>query len=814
MFVTERISDAPESRDDSVPEPCIPTAPDPLTNLPGRDTFCREVEAGIDAGRASGRRVAVLLLGVNDFKDVNSGFGHEAGDTILVHLAARMASFLSSGCCIARAGGDVFAVLAPLLRTEPEPVQDLVSQLAAVLAEPFAVADGVQVQLSASIGVAVSSADAASAAVLLRNAEIAMYRAKSERQAWARYDAALDGQATDRLLYVAQLREAIAMGQMEVHYQPVVDMRTGQPTSMEALVRWRHPVRGLVSPEEFVGLAEQHGLISELTEFVVSTVAEQTRVWEGAGRCLPCAINVSVQCLVDPGCSERLVTALTALAGAVTVEVTESVFADERAVTVLERLAAGGVPCAIDDFGTGYSCLASLKDLPATTVKIDRSFVTDIEVDDRSFAVVEAILELAKALGLDVIAEGIQTAAAAARLREAGVISAQGFWFARPMPAGEFDTWLACRPRPAGAAAEGGHVSQDGDSHGDHVAFSFDDDKELLGELTGYVSENLSGQGHSVVIAPAAHRRALRLAPAMAQVGALWESAVWSVVDEHIATGLAEAGLSAAAAEYAAAQDHGEVVVACVEGDWHSLPSRMVAEVLVAHGWSVRFLGASHPTTLLVDHLARHRPEAVLLSCAVPMALPALVVAVQAVHQLDLPVYVGGRALGGTSRRGLAIGADGWAPNAAGAAEVLTRPARHREHRDLTSKLSPYRARQVLQPLWAQDAMDELTELMPAVATFTPAVRDRRSADLLHLLDVACIALLLSDLTLMDEQCAWLARVLAARGVSPDELAHGLTALRQAQPPHEHAVGIDAVLRHAQHHLANARSDPLRSTAR
>jgi len=298
------------------------------------------------------------------------------------------------------------------------------------------------------------------------------------------------------------------------------------------------------------------------------------------------------------------------------------------------------------------------------------------------------------------------------------------------------------------------------------------------------------------------------LAPAMAQVGQLWETAVWSVADEHVATAVAESALSAAAAERAAPRRHGEVVVACVEGDWHSLPSRMAAEVLVAHGWSVRFLGASHPTSLLVEHLSRHRPEAVLLSCAVPMALPALAAAVQSIHGIDLPVYVGGRALGDSPRRALAVHADGWAPDAAGAADLLSRPAARRHRTDISAQLMEHRARQAMLPAWVQNAMDVLVQLMPAVGTFAPEVRDRTSADLLHLLDMACIAVLLDDPDLLDEQCDWLARVLAARGVPADALAHGLTALRETGPLGEQVTGVDRLLRQAQVHLA---ASPTRS---
>jgi len=289
------------------------------------------------------------------------------------------------------------------------------------------------------------------------------------------------------------------------------------------------------------------------------------------------------------------------------------------------------------------------------------------------------------------------------------------------------------------------------------------------------------------------------LAPAMAQVGALWEAAVWSVADEHVATAVAEAALSAAAAECAPPPGKGEVVVACVEGDWHSLPSRMLAEVLVSHGWSVRFLGASHPTSLLAEHIARHRPQAVLLSCAVPMALPNLVDAVQAIHDLDVPVYVGGRALGQSPRRAERAGADGWALRAGDAPRLLADPAAPgtggaRATSDICRRLVQYRARQAEEPGWAQRAMGVLEAAMPAVARFPSQVRDRTRADLLHLLDMASLTLLFDDPTLIDEQCAWLAHVLAARSVPPDALTHGLRALREARPPGDDPAGIDIVL--------------------
>lgn len=286
------------------------------------------------------------------------------------------------------------------------------------------------------------------------------------------------------------------------------------------------------------------------------------------------------------------------------------------------------------------------------------------------------------------------------------------------------------------------------------------------------------------------------LAPAMDQVGALWEAGVWSVVDEHLATAAAEAALSAAALEGPAPRDRGPVVVGCVEGDWHSLPSRMVAEVLASHGWSVRFLGASSPTDLLVDHLTRQRPQAVVLTCSVVTALPAAMAAVDAVHGLDLPVYVGGRAFGGDPRRAEAIGADGWARDAAGAAELLrSGRSRPRGARDSTARLEACRARRLLMPAWVVDAADELHQGRPPASAGVP---DRTGPDLHHLLDTAGVGLLLDDPAVLDEQCAWLVRVLAGHGHPPDAVPDALAALGRTRPPGGHADDLVAALRRVQ----------------
>jgi EAL domain-containing protein (putative c-di-GMP-specific phosphodiesterase class I) len=266
----------------------------------------------------------------------------------------------------------------------------------------------------------------------------------------AAFDA--DAHAARHVRDVGELAQAITTGQLEVHYQPVVDMVSGDVASVEALVRWRHPERGLVPPEEFVPLAEECGLITELTELVARTAIKQVAAWASAGLSLRCAINLSGSSLADPAASERLVLLLCRHARSITVEVTESVFCNAYAVAVLRQLAGHGIDIAIDDFGTGYSSLAALKDLPATTMKIDRTFLCDVDSDARARAVVSAIVRLARALGLDVIAEGVETDAVAAVLKTEGVRAAQGFLYARPMPVALLDEWMLARTSARDAA--------------------------------------------------------------------------------------------------------------------------------------------------------------------------------------------------------------------------------------------------------------------------------------------------------------------------------------------------------------------------
>ena len=294
----------------------------------------------------------------------------------------------------------------------PVEASSVAGKLLACLEEPFDLAE-MAVSLSASIGVAFSGEHGHEPSVLLQRADIAMYRAKRARCGWALYDTATDEAHRHRLAVLAELRDAAALGELALHYQPLINMRTHQVEHVEALVRWVHPVRGVISPVDFIPLAEQSGLIHPLTAWVLQEAVDQAARWAAEGLSLPIAVNLSAAVLQDENLPASI-TATLADAGLshdrLIVEITESVIAEEGVREALQRLADAGIACAVDDFGTGYSSLAWLKNLPVQQLKIDREFVTQMEHDARDRAIVSSVVSLAHSLGLTVVAEGIETA--------------------------------------------------------------------------------------------------------------------------------------------------------------------------------------------------------------------------------------------------------------------------------------------------------------------------------------------------------------------------------------------------------------------
>ncbi len=417
---------------------------DALTRLPNRVVLRREVDAAVAAALQQGHSAALLLLDLDGFKDVNDSLGHAAGDGLLEVLGARLLEVAGDGTTVARLGGDEFAVCLPG-PVDDDDVARLAEAVLSAVEEPVRL-EGLEVALSASLGAVVAPDHGADASTLLRHADVAMYRAKrTSGRHWVLYDPTVDSAPAERLATITELRAAIRAGEFELHYQPVVDMHSGEPVSLEALVRWRHPSRGLVPPGEFVPLAEQTGLIGELTLGVVREAADQARRWHRRGFGLRIAVNVSVMSLTDQDVADDLVALLSGAADLLSVEVTESALVERRARAVLQRLAAAGVTCAVDDFGTGYSALAYLRSLPVSTLKIDRAFVADVQAGDVDLAIIRSVVDLARALDLDVIAEGVESEEVASRLIEVGVHHAQGFHYARPAATDEVHAWLTAR---------------------------------------------------------------------------------------------------------------------------------------------------------------------------------------------------------------------------------------------------------------------------------------------------------------------------------------------------------------------------------
>ncbi len=421
---------------------------DSLTGLPNRALFMRELEAAV----ASGSPAAVLLLDLDRFKEVNDTLGHHNGDLLLQQVGTRLRGALRRGDLVARLGGDEFAVLLPDIEGATGAVH-VGRGIVDLLEQPFSIGD-MCVDVGASIGVAVAPRDGDDPDTLMRRADVAMYTAKAEQSGVEKYAADRDAYSADRLSLVADLRLAIHQGALEVHYQPQVDLVDGSLLGVEALVRWPHPTRGMVQPNDFIGVAEHTGLIHSLTAFVLEQALISSRRWRRDGHAMRVSVNLSARSLLDPTLTEdvaRLLKEYDVPVGGLCLEVTESsVMADpRRTVATLEALAALGVTIALDDFGTGHSSLAYVKRLPVGEIKVDRSFVSSMIDDHTDDAIVRTILELARNLDIPVVAEGVEDVATSNRLRAMGCPTAQGYLFAKPLSETQLEAWLVERDRGA-----------------------------------------------------------------------------------------------------------------------------------------------------------------------------------------------------------------------------------------------------------------------------------------------------------------------------------------------------------------------------
>ncbi len=418
---------------------------DALTDLPNRTLFAQRLGEALEDAERERTGVAVFLLDLDRFKEVNDTLGHPAGDQLLEIVARRVLSAVRPDDVVARLGGDEFAVLLPGVAGAHDAIE-VAGRIRAALAEPFRL-EGVLMDVDVSIGIAFAPVHGRDVESLLRRADVAMYVAKGEQTGIEVYDAARDPNSPQRLGTVTALREALDLGHLELHYQPKVSLADGTVMGTEALVRWRHPERGLIPPEEFVPLAERTGLVHRVTRYVLTAALAQVADWWARGLHVPVAVNVSMRDLQEADLADLVVRELDRRAlppEALVLEVTESVLVQDpgQAVATLRELAELGVHSSLDDFGTGYSSLLLLEQLPVQELKIDRSFVRRLDELGGDQSMVRSIVGFAHGLGLTVVAEGVETTECWKALRDLGCDVAQGFRVALPMPGHEATRWL------------------------------------------------------------------------------------------------------------------------------------------------------------------------------------------------------------------------------------------------------------------------------------------------------------------------------------------------------------------------------------
>ena len=418
---------------------------DPLTDLPNRALFLDRLSLALGRARRTGGATAALFLDLDRFKNVNDSLGHEVGDELLVAIARRLEAVVRPGDTVARFGGDEFTVVCEDLPVDNARARsmEVADRLFHALGAPFAV-DGTEMYLGASIGIALAHTGNERPEELLRDADAAMYHAKEQgRGRYEVFDDAMRARALARHATENALHRAVERGEFRLYFQPIVSIDDGRCVGAEALVRWQHPERGLVTPSEFVSLAEETGLIVGLGAWVLEQAAEQAARWQADGvQDFQVSVNLSARQLAQHDLTDHLWDVLreTGLSPEhLCLEITESVLMDDADATLaaIERVHALGVKLAIDDFGTGYSSLGYLKRFPVDAVKIDRSFVDGLGVDPGDTAIVSAVIGLSHALGLKVVAEGVETRAQLDELAALGCDHAQGFLFAQPRPADE-----------------------------------------------------------------------------------------------------------------------------------------------------------------------------------------------------------------------------------------------------------------------------------------------------------------------------------------------------------------------------------------
>lgn len=420
---------------------------DVVTGLPNRLCFQDRLDQAIRHGARNHETFAVLFIDLDDFKKVNDTMGHSTGDDLLREVAARLCSCVRKSDTVARLGGDEFTVVLLDLKA-PELIARVAEKIIASLREPFPI-KGRNFHLGASIGIAIYPDDGENAEMLVRNADTAMYEIKkSSKNGYSFYTGDMSARAIARMELEDDLRKGIAGEQFKVHYQPCVDAFSGRVVSAEALVRWHHPEHGLIMPDQFIGLAEETGLIVELGQWVLNAACSQARAWQHAGyEPISIAVNLSMLQFEQGNLVEMIMEALVSSnldSQWLELELTEGALLKNaaNAKNVLDQLRLLGIRIAIDDFGTGYSSLIQLKQLPIDCLKIDRVFIDGILCDNDDATVVEAIIALGRKLNLTLVAEGVEEPAQLEFLRSLGCQRCQGYLFGAPCSAEQFAEFL------------------------------------------------------------------------------------------------------------------------------------------------------------------------------------------------------------------------------------------------------------------------------------------------------------------------------------------------------------------------------------
>ncbi|HUR81472.1 MAG TPA: EAL domain-containing protein, partial [Thermoanaerobaculia bacterium] len=418
---------------------------DGLTGLPNRTMLFENLEREIEKSRTDRTLLALMLMDLDRFKEVNDTFGHQFGDALLKQVSFRLQNQLGADDVGARLGGDEFAVVLPNV-ADAYTAATTARRILGTLEQPFVI-DGQVLEVGGSIGIAMFPEHGTDARTLLRRADVAMYSAKQRQSGYAFHQE--DGASTtpDQLALVVELRSAVERGELTAHYQPKLHMRSGIMTRAEVLLRWEHPQRGHLSPSQFIPLAERTGLIRGVTDWLLDHTIGQCRVWQDAGAPIHIAVNVSARSLLDQELPGKIQGALDRWGvdpRFLKIEITESsIMADPaHALAILATLQSMGVRLSVDDFGTGYSSLTHLRELPIDEIKIDKSFVIGMRTSDADAAIVRTVIDLAHNLGKQVCAEGVEDARTWQMLKDLGCDLAQGYWIAKPMDANALMEWL------------------------------------------------------------------------------------------------------------------------------------------------------------------------------------------------------------------------------------------------------------------------------------------------------------------------------------------------------------------------------------